>query len=51
MTLPKVDLSVYIPQLSSFKQLVRSECGETNNFGMNIEAFNVEILHLSCVRQ
>ena len=37
VTLPKVDLSVYIPQLSSFEQRVRSECGETNNFGMNIE--------------
>jgi hypothetical protein len=37
VTLPKVDLSVYIPQLSSFEQRVRSECGETNIFGMNIE--------------
>ena len=37
VTLPKVDLSVYIPPLSSFEQRVCSECGETNIFGMNIE--------------
>jgi hypothetical protein len=37
VTLPKVDLGVYISQLSSFEQRVRSDCGGTNNFGMNIE--------------
>jgi hypothetical protein len=37
VTLPKVDLGVYISQLSPFEQRVPSDCGGTNNFGMNIE--------------